>query len=150
MNKTILLIGSFDTKGEEFSYVRDMITANGLQSLLLDTSVLGEPSGFIPDISEEQVALAAGRSLEELRRAGDRGTAVDVMIEGVNKLVQQQYEAGNFDAVLSLGGGAGTNVATAGMRELPVGVPKVMVSTLASSDVSAYVGRSEERRVGKE
>src|SRR5690625_8027184 len=62
------------------------------------------------------------------------------MIEGVKKLVQQQYEAGNFDAVLSLGGGAGTNVATAGMRELPVGVPKVMVSTLASSDVSAYVG----------
>lgn len=140
MNKTILLIGSFDTKGEEFSYVRDLITANGLQTLLLDTSVLGEPSGVIPDISADQVALAGGSSLEELRRAGDRGTAVDVMIEGVKKLVQQQYEAGNFDAVLSLGGGAGTNVATAGMRELPVGVPKVMVSTLASSDVSAYVG----------
>src|SRR5690625_678704 len=163
MNKTILLIGSFDTKGEEFSYVRDLITANGLQTLLLDTSVLGEPSGvipdisadqvalaggsrdirddsrrLIPDISADQVALAGGSSLEELRRAGDRGTAVDVMIEGVKKLVQQQYEAGNFDAVLSLGGGAGTNVATAGMRELPVGVPKVMVSTLASSDVSAY------------
>lgn len=140
MNKTILLIGSFDTKGEEFSYVRDLITANGLQTLLMDTGVLGEPSGIIPDISADQVAHAGGSSLEELRRTGDRGTAVDVMIEGVNKLVHKQYEAGNFDAVLSLGGGAGTNVATAAMRELPVGVPKVMVSTLASSDVSTYVG----------
>src|SRR5690625_1915164 len=137
MNKTILLIGSFDTKGEEFSYVRDLITANGLQTLLLDTSVLGEPSGVIPDISADQVALAGGSPLEELRRAGDRGTAVDVMIEGVKKLVQQQYEAGNFDAVLCLGGGAGTNVATAGMRQLPVGGPKVRVSTLAYLDVRA-------------
>src|SRR5690625_6252912 len=106
----------------------------------VQTCALPISSGVIPDISADQVALAGGSSLEELRRAGDRGTAVDVMIEGVKKLVQQQYEAGNFDAVLSLGGGAGTNVATAGMRELPVGVPKVMVSTLASSDVSAYVG----------
>src|SRR5690625_5908379 len=109
-----------------------MIKDKGCQNLLLDTIGLGEPSGDIPDISADQVALAGGSSLEELRRAGDRGTAVDVMIEGVKKLVQQQYEAGNFDAVLSLGGGAGTNVATAGMRELPVGRSEEHTSELQS------------------
>ncbi len=138
MKKNILLIGSFDTKGEEFAYVRDLIEARGFRTLLLDTGVLGEPF-LIPDIPAGKVAKAGGSSLGKMRTESDRGKAVDVMINGVRKLVPELYQEGKFDGVLSLGGGAGTSVATAGMRELPVGVPKVMVSTLASSDVNAYV-----------
>lgn len=139
MKKRILLIGTFDTKGEEFGFVRDLIRARGHEVLLLDAGVAGEPS-IRPDISAGEIAKAGGSSLEELRKKGDRGRAVDVMITGVQSLVPKLYEAGRFDGVLSLGGGAGTNIGTAGMRELPAGVPKVMVSTLASGDVRPFVG----------
>jgi len=138
MNKTILLIGSFDTKGSEFRYVRDLIEERGFRTLLLDTGILNEPA-LDPDVPADQTAIAGGSNLEVLRSKADRGTGVDVMIKGVRKLVPKMYGEGRFDGVLSLGGGAGTNIATAGMRELPVGVPKVMVSTLASSDVSSFV-----------
>lgn len=139
MNKTILLIGSFDTKGEEFEYVRDLIEARGISTLLLDTGVLDDPM-LTPDIPARQVARAGGSSLSKLRKETDRGKAVDVMIRGVQKLVPELYEEAKFDGVLSLGGGAGTHIATAAMRSLPAGVPKLMVSTLASSDVRSFVG----------
>lgn len=139
MQKTILLIGSFDTKGEEFAFVRGLISKRRHDVLLMDTGVLDEPSLLTPDIPAAEVAEAGGSSLDKLRAEADRGKAIDVMIAGVQKLVRKHFSKGDFDGVLSLGGGAGTNVATAGMRELPVGVPKLMVSTLASSDVSAYV-----------
>lgn len=138
MKKTILLIGSFDTKGEEFAFVKELLQARGLDTLLLDTAVLGNPL-ITPDIPADEVARIGGSSLEKLREEADRGRAVDVMIEGVRKLVPELFDEGRFHGVLSLGGGAGTNIATAGMRVLPVGVPKLMVSTLASSDVSTFV-----------
>lgn len=140
MPKQILLIGAFDTKGEEFAYVSDLIIDRGHRVLLMDVGVLEDPVNLHPDISSEEMAEAGGSSLQELRSTGDRGQAIDVMIAGVKKMVPQLYSEQHFDAVLSLGGGAGTNIATAGMRQLTVGVPKVMVSTLASSDVSSYVG----------
>ncbi|REL32951.1 UPF0261 family protein [Rhodohalobacter sp. SW132] len=139
MKKTILLIGSFDTKGEEFVFVRDLIETRGVSTLLLDTSVLDEPL-FTPDITAGQVARAGGSSLTQLRKEADRGKAVDVMMAGVQNLVPGLYEDGRFDGVLSLGGGTGTHVATAAMRTLPAGVPKLMVSTQASSDLSSFVG----------
>jgi uncharacterized protein (UPF0261 family) len=139
LNKQILLIGSFDTKGEEYAFVRDLIETRGLKTLLLDTGVLDDPS-ITPDIPAGDVARAGGSSLKKLRAEADRGKAVDVMIAGVRKLVPDLFDKGEFDGVLGLGGGAGTNIATAAMRELPVGLPKVMVSTLASSDVSSFVG----------
>ena len=138
MPKTVLLVGTFDTKCDEFGFVRDLILARGHEVLLLDAGVAGEPR-ITPDISSDEVARAGGSSLEELRRQGDRGRAVDVMIAGVKELVPKLFEEGKFDGMLSLGGGAGTNIGTAGMRELPVGVPKVMVSTLASGDVRPFV-----------
>jgi uncharacterized protein (UPF0261 family) len=138
MKKTILLVGAFDTKGEEFAFVRDVIEARGLNTLLMDTGIMGEPL-VAPDIPAEEVAEAGGSSLETLRSDGDRGKAVDVMLAGVSKLVTQLFDEGKFHGIISLGGGAGTNIATAGMRQLPVGVPKVMVSTLASGDVSSFV-----------
>lgn len=140
MPKQILLIGAFDTKGEEFAYARDLITERGHQVLLMDVGVLEDPVNLHPEITSEEVAEAGGSNLQKLRSKGDRGYAIEVMIAGVEKIVPQLYSLHRFDGVLSLGGGAGTNIATAGMRQLSVGVPKVMVSTLASSDVSTYIG----------
>lgn len=135
---TIALIGTLDTKGAEFAYIRDLIHARGHQTLTIHAGIF-EPT-LTPDIAAEQVAAAAGRDLSALRAANDRGDAVVTMTEGIAALVPQLYAAGRFDGVLSLGGSGGTAIATAGMRALPVGVPKVMVSTLASGDVAPYVG----------
>ena len=139
MSKTILLIGTLDTKGAEYSYVKDLITERGHQTLVLDASVIGEPT-FSPDISAETVAKAGGSSLAELRKKADRGAAVEVMAKGAAKLAQEYLAAGKFDGALGLGGSGGTAVATTAMRELPVGLPKIMVSTVASGDVQPYVG----------
>ena len=139
MPRTILLIGTLDTKGTEYEYVRDLIRDRGFVTLTMDAGVLGEP-GFIPDISADEVAVAGGGSLAALRERGDRGEAVDVMIRGVCRLTPELYAAGRFHGVLALGGGGGTNIASAAMQTLPVGVPKLMVSTVVSGDVTPYVG----------
>ena len=139
MPRTILLIGTLDTKGTEYEYVRDLIRERGFGTLTMDAGVLGEP-GFAPDITADEVAVAGGGSLAALRERGDRGEAVDVMIRGVCRLTPELHEAGRFDGVLALGGGGGTNIATAAMQTLSVGVPKLMVSTVVSADVAPYVG----------
>ena len=139
MPRTILLIGTLDTKGTEYEYVRDLIRERGFGTLTMDAGVLGEP-GFAPDITADEVAVAGGGSLAALRERGDRGEAVDVMIRGVCRLTPELHEAGRFHGVLALGGGGGTNIATAAMQTLPVGVPKLMVSTVVSADVAPYVG----------
>jgi uncharacterized protein (UPF0261 family) len=139
MPKTILLIGTFDTKGNEYAYVRDLILAWGHQVLTLDAGVAGEPA-FSPDISAAEVAGAGGGDLVQLRQQADRGAALEVMLAGASKLATQLQREGKFDGVLGLGGSGGTAIATAAMRELPVGLPKVMVSTVASGDVQPYIG----------
>ncbi len=139
MPRTILLIGTLDTKGTEYEYVRDLIRERGFGTLTMDAGVLGEP-GFAPDITADEVAIAGGGSLAALRERGDRGEAVDVMMRGVCRLTPELHEAGRFGGVLALGGGGGTNIATAAMQTLPVGVPKLMVSTVVSADVAPYVG----------
>lgn len=138
MLKTILLIGTLDTKGAEYAYVRDLIHARGHQTLIIHAGIF-EPT-ITPDISAEQVATAAGHDLATLRAAHDRGDAVVAMTDGIAALVPQLYANAQFDGVLALGGSGGTVIATAAMRALPVGVPKVMVSTVASGDVAPYVG----------
>ncbi|MDX2137689.1 MAG: Tm-1-like ATP-binding domain-containing protein, partial [Chloroflexota bacterium] len=138
MSKTILLIGTLDTKGAEFDYVRDLIHARGLSTLLLDTGTFAPQTQ--PDIGAEAVAAAAGADLAALRSANDRGDAVLKMTRGAAALVPTLYAEGKFDGVLGLGGSGGTAIATAAMRALPVGVPKLMVSTVASGDVAPYVG----------
>ena len=138
MAKTILIIGTFDTKGVEFGYVRDLIAARGHATLLMDTGVAGEPT-LEPDIPASAVAKAGGGSLEELRQAGDRGAALEVMGKGARALALRHHAEGKFDGVISLGGSGGTSVSTRAMQALPVGLPKVMVSTMASGNVAAYV-----------
>jgi uncharacterized protein (UPF0261 family) len=139
MPKTILLIGTLDTKGAEYAYVRDLIIGRGHQVLTLNAGVVGEPA-FTPDISAAQVAEAGGSSLAQLRAQADRGAALEVMMRGVSQLAGQFHAEGKLDGVLALGGSGGTAIATAAMRELPVGLPKVMVSTVASGDVQPYMG----------
>jgi uncharacterized protein (UPF0261 family) len=139
MAKTILLIGTLDTKGAEFAYVRALIQARGHQVLMMDAGILQDPR-FEAEIDAAEVAEAGGGSLAQLRQQADRGMAVETMRQGVIELALQLHSEGKIDGVLGLGGSGGTAIATAAMRELPVGMPKVMVSTVASGDTAPYVG----------
>jgi uncharacterized protein (UPF0261 family) len=135
----VLIVGTLDTKGVEIAFVRDRLTAAGVPVLIADAGVLGEPH-FPPDISREQLFAAAGVQADDLKRAGDRGKAVEAAARGAAKIAEQLHQTGKLSGVLGLGGSAGTTIATAAMRAVPVGVPKLMVSTLASGDVRPYVG----------
>ncbi|MDX1522521.1 MAG: Tm-1-like ATP-binding domain-containing protein [Anaerolineae bacterium] len=139
---TILLIGTLDTKGAEYGFVRDLIIARGHEVMVLDGGVTGEPT-LEPDISAAEVAEAGGNSLADLRAQADRGTAIETMARGAARLVRQLQADGKIDGVLGLGGSGGTAIATPAMRELPVGFPKVMISTVASGDVAPYVGSKD-------
>ena len=136
--KTVLLIGTLDTKGAEYAFVRDLIQARGVKTLVMDLGIVGGPS-FPPDISASEVASRGGTTLATLRERADRGQAIDVMLAGARAITREAFAAGRFDGVLGLGGGGGTAMITAAMRELPVGVPKVMVSTMASGNTAPYV-----------
>jgi uncharacterized protein (UPF0261 family) len=133
---TILLIGTLDTKGEEYAYVRERIRGRGHDVVVMNLGILRDSPA---DISAEEVARAGGGDLAALRAAADRGAAVEVMLRGARALVPRLYAEGRFAGVLGLGGGGGTSMITAAMRTLPVGVPKLMVSTMASGDTSPYV-----------
>jgi uncharacterized protein (UPF0261 family) len=142
MPKPVVIVGALDTKGAEFQFVRDLIAARGLDTLVVDFGIMGEPP-FTPDVIAEEVAQAGGHSLKELREAGDKTLAMRTMSDGLAKVVSQLYEDGKLDGILGMGGGGGTSLATAAMRGLPVGVPKLMVSTMAAGDVSPYVGTTD-------
>jgi uncharacterized protein (UPF0261 family) len=138
----VVLVGTLDTKAEEFAFARDVIESQGVEVHVVDTSVLGEPE-FEPDTSASEVAEAAGTTLEALREGADRGEAMTAMGEGAAAVATRLYEAGELDGILGLGGSGNTSVATRAMRALPVGVPKLMVSTMASGDVEPYVGATD-------
>jgi uncharacterized protein (UPF0261 family) len=135
---TILVIGTLDTKGAEVAYVRDLITARGHFAVVLDAGV--HPPSLQSDIEASRVAEAGGEDLETLRAAGDRARALEVMCAGAAALAPEILASERFDGVIGLGGSGGTAIATAAMRALPIGLPKVMVSTMASGDVGPYVG----------
>ncbi len=139
MSKTIALLGAMDTKGAEYGFVKDCIEARGHKTLLIDVGVLGEPV-IAPDVTRQQVADAAGADLKKLVADADRGAAVAAMSHGAAEILPALYAEGKFDGVLAMGGTGGTSVACGAMRALPLGVPKVMVSTTAGGDVSGYVG----------
>jgi uncharacterized protein (UPF0261 family) len=136
---TVVLLGTLDTKGEEYDFLRRRVREEGVNVLLVDTGVLGAPLAE-PDISRQEVAEAAGANAHELAESGDRGAAVEAMARGAAEIVKELYSQGRLDAVLALGGSGGTAIATQAMRELPVGVPKLVVSTMASGDTRPYVG----------
>jgi uncharacterized protein (UPF0261 family) len=135
----VVIVGTLDTKGEEVGFARDVIEAAGADVHLVDVGVLGDPE-VDPDTPASAVAEAGGTTLDALREAGDRGAAIDAMGAGAAAVVTDLHDAGRLDGVLGLGGSGNTSVATTAMRALPVGVPKLMVSTMASGDVEPYVG----------
>jgi uncharacterized protein (UPF0261 family) len=139
MAKTIVLVGALDTKGADYAFVKELIEKRGHRVLVVDTSVTGEP-GLSPDVPSSRVADAGGESLATLREKDDRGAAMDVMTRGTAVIVRELYEEGRLDGIIALGGSAGTSAGTSAMRALPLGVPKVMVSTVAAGDTKAYVG----------
>jgi uncharacterized protein (UPF0261 family) len=135
----IVLVGTLDTKGNEYRFLRDLLHQAGAETLVIDAGVLGPPA-FPPDISRETVFEAAGTTYQAVAQAGDRGQAVTLAAKGVALLVNDLHKQGKVSGVLGLGGSAGTTIATSAMRALPVGIPKLMVSTLASGQVKNYVG----------
>jgi len=143
MSKTILMIGAFDVKGEEYNFVGKLIEAQDCKILTMNVGVLGGTDLFPIDIDNAEVAKAGGSDINQLQKDKDRGAAMKVMTRGVAVLAERLYEEGKFDAVFGMGGSGGTSVITAAMRTLPIGVPKVMVSTVASGDTSVYVGAKD-------
>jgi uncharacterized protein (UPF0261 family) len=136
---SIYLLVTLDTKGPEAAFVRDRLKELGLDVTVVDTGCLGAPA-FSGDVTREAVFAAAGSSLAGLVSKNDRGAAVTMAANGAAKIVRDAFAANKVSGVLALGGSAGTAIGTAAMRELPIGVPKLMVSTLASGQVRQYVG----------
>jgi uncharacterized protein (UPF0261 family) len=139
---TVVLVGTLDTKGAEYAYLRRRLEDAGLRVLLVDVGTLGAPT-VTPDVSREEVAAAAAVDLSALGAAGDRGAAVSAMIRAAPVVVRRLHDEGRCSGVLAAGGSGNTAIATAAMRALPVGIPKLMVSTMASGDTAAYVGVSD-------
>src|SRR5207247_10923469 len=127
---TVVLLGTLDTKGTEYAFLRDRLLEHGVDVLLVDAGV-NEPT-VEPDIGREELAPNV--------EYGDRGVAVAAMAEGAERVVAQLHADGRLDGILALGGSGGSSIATRAMRALPVGVPKLMVSTVASGDTRPYVG----------
>lgn len=136
---TIAVLGTLDTKGDEHAFVANLITARGHRPLLIDAGTGGRPT-VKPDIPRATLARAGGSTMTDIKEQNDRGHAVTVMSQGAPEVVRKLAEKKRIHGIISLGGGGGTSICTAAMRALPVGFPKVMVSTMAAGDVSPYVG----------
>lgn len=132
MGKNVVIIGTLDTKGPEIAYLRDRVRALGLEATVIDSGILGEPIGITPEISRAEAAVYGGTTIDALRNAGSRGKAVHGMREALKKLTLELYRSGKLQAIVSMGGAEGAVMGAAAMMQLPVGVPKVLVSPIAS------------------
>ncbi|MEU9841645.1 Tm-1-like ATP-binding domain-containing protein [Actinomadura sp. NPDC048032] len=135
---TVVLVGTLDTKGAEYAWLRERVRELGCDTVLVDVGV--GPSEVTADVTAEEVAEAGGASLQALRDAGDRGAAVTAMGEGAAVVLAA---LDRVDAVLAVGGSGGSSIAARAVRDLPIGLPKLIVSTMASGDVSPYVGAKD-------
>ena len=138
----VMVLAALDTKGDEARFICDVLHDLGAEPLLVNIGVLGD-TAVTTGISRDEVLAKGGSSRDELLAQGDRGSVVDALIGGVKILARDLFEAGTLGGVLAIGGSGGTSIGTAAMRELPLGVPKVMVSTIASGDVQPYVGMKD-------
>lgn len=133
-DKTILVVGTYDTKNDELTYMADRITALGGGVIGMDISVLGDPE--VPaEISKAEVATAAGTDIQAVIDCGDENTAMQIMARGASALARSLHSRGQFDGVVILGGSMGTDVALDICQALPLGVPKYVVSTVSFSPV---------------
>jgi uncharacterized protein (UPF0261 family) len=139
MAPSVLIVATLDTKGVEAHFVRTKLAACGVSTTLVDAGTLNPPH-TPPDVGREVVLARAGTSMDELRASGDRATAVRAAATGVKAVALELHARGELLGVLGLGGSAGTTIATEAMRALPIGIPKLMVSTLASGQTRGFVG----------
>jgi uncharacterized protein (UPF0261 family) len=137
--KPVVIAGALDTKGAEFAFVRDLLHAQGVATILVDFGVLGD-APFPPDVGNDAVARAGGSTIAELRRHADKTAAMRTMTAGLASVVVDLYAQGRLGGILGMAGSGGTAIATAAMRALPTGVPKLMVSTVAAGDIAPFVG----------
>lgn len=144
MDKTIAILATMDTKGFEVKYLKDEIEYRGKKTLIIDDGMLKEPLALKPDITQHTVAEAAGSSFEVIRKLG-RGQAEEIMMKGMAKVLKDAYEAGRFDGVISVGGQDGALLAAAGMRALPLGVPKLIITPIfqGQEPFGNYVGTND-------
>lgn len=142
--ETILCIATLDTKGPEAQYIKELIEKRGHTALVMDIGSL-ERSPFTPDITAEEVARAAGSTIQEVISFDEAGPAAEVMTSGAIKIAKDLYQSGKFQGVIAIGGGMGTAVASAVMRELPIGVPKFMLSSqkIVQAGIRGYVGTKD-------
>jgi uncharacterized protein (UPF0261 family) len=142
--QTALLVVTLDTKGQEALFLKSVLERLGLEVMIMDTGIFPSPIGD-GDVSRHEVALAGGRSIDELIQAGNKGEAINAMINGAVALTKSLYREGRIDGVLSIGGAQGTIIGTSAMRSLPLGVPKIMLSTMASGRryFETYVGTAD-------
>jgi uncharacterized protein (UPF0261 family) len=139
MPKTVCIVGAFDTKGEDHAFLREEILKLGHQTVTVNIGVLGTTTLFPVDFEASEVVQAAGLDLEQIRARKDKAEAMKAFDQGAPKLVRQLYEERRFDGIIGMGGSGGSSIIAAAMRALPIGVPKILVSTVASADVSFYV-----------
>ena len=137
------MIGTFDSKAAEYAFLRERLLAGGVKVVSVDIGVMESQPPFPVDVSATDVAARGGKELADLRAAGDRGDAMKWMSHGAAKLVAELHGRDEFDAIIGMGGSGGTSVISNAMRALPLGIPKVCVSTVASSDTSPYVGSKD-------
>lgn len=143
---TVVLLGTLDTKEREYLFVRELLLAAGVTPILVDFGVLADPL-ILADISAREVAEAGGKQLEELRLAtevaGNRAHSLGVMITGLTVILNKLRKEQRCDGVFGMGGSGGTNAISTAMRSLPLGVPKLIVSTMASGNVGGYIGTKD-------
>jgi uncharacterized protein (UPF0261 family) len=144
MSKTIAIVATLDTKGEEVKYLKEKIEAMGKEVLTIDSGTRGSPIGIKADISREVVAEAAGSTIKKIEKL-DRGPAVELMQKGMAKVAKDLYTRGKFHAIICIGGSDGSLLASAGMRALPLGVPKFIVTPIIQGNqvIGPYIGTSD-------
>ena len=138
---TVVLLGTLDTKGAEYAFLQERVRAAGCDVLLVDCGV--RSASPLADVSADEVAAAAGEDRVALAVAGDRGPAMAAMTRGATETVRRLHAEGRCDAILGLGGSGGSSLVSAAMQALPIGVPKLLVSTMASGDTRPYVGTTD-------
>lgn len=139
---TVALVGTLDTKGVEYAYLRDRLREHDVEVVLVDAGVLDQPA-LEPDVTRREVAAAAGADVDQLAAARDRSAALEAMGRGAAEVVRRLHAEGRLDGLAGLGGSGGSSISTAAMRALPLGVPKLMVSSVAPRDLRPYIGNSD-------
>ena len=139
---TVALLGALDTKGDEYAFLRDRVIEAGSNVIMINAGVFADPD-YPVAFDRRSVAAEAGADIDAVVASRDRGAAMVTMADGASGVVRRLYDEGSIHGILGMGGSGGSSVISAAMRGLPIGFPKVLVSTMGAGDVSAFVGTSD-------